>query len=385
NINSGYILSLSLCLDSIEVLVYAVDNKDVQKAVKCAVEMKIDIVPRSGGHSYENYGLGGRNNTIGFGYYSRKYGLACDNIISMEMVDANGNLLQVDSTLNSDLFFALRGAGGGSYGIVTYFVFRIYRTPPQVTSIKLEYNSANITNMNQIYRLFHAFNKVGPSLDDGIALKMKLDKGSSSITGLYLGPPTEALNAMNKFLSEAPDPSLLEFVPQTFFEAVETLSKSPNKYEVVNPVHHPNFFKAKSFIVNMGKGLTKPAIDSLVFFLNNATCETFASFDLYGGAVNNYDGSSSFIHRDVLYCIQMESDWIDNEQTTGCVDEINNFGKSFQRNFTSYESYQDFIDRGLDDWQIRYYGGIFRRLVRIKSRYDPKNLFNFPQSIPVQL
>ncbi|CAG8730059.1 14239_t:CDS:1, partial [Racocetra fulgida] len=236
----------------------------------------------------------------------------------MEMVDANGNLLQVDSTLNSDLFFALRGAGGGSYGIITYFVFRIYRTPPQVTSMKLEFDSANMTNMNQVYKLFHAFNEVGPSLDDGIALKMKLDKRSSSITGLYLGPRTEALNAMKEFLSKAPDPSLLEFDQQTFFEAVATLSKSPDKYEVVNPVHHPNFFKAKSFIVNKGKGLTNRAIDSLVNFLNNATCETFASLDLYGGAVNNYDSSSSFIHRDALYCIQMESDWTGNEQTTGC-------------------------------------------------------------------
>ncbi|KAF0441097.1 FAD-binding domain-containing protein [Gigaspora margarita] len=197
NINSSPILPSFSCLDSIEgpviypndtlfqsliidqnirvnytpsVLVYAVDNKDVQKAVKCAVELKRDIVPRSGGHSYEKYGLGGRDNVIvldltfingitidsnsktakigagnrlgevynqlnqagflmpaglcpsvgigghvlggGFGYYSRKYGLACDNIISMEMVDANGNILQVDSTLNPDLFFALRGAGG---------------------------------------------------------------------------------------------------------------------------------------------------------------------------------------------------------------------------------------------------------------------------------
>lgn len=240
NINSGIISrphNLSLCLSLIEgpviyqnpndtlfqsliidqnirvnytpmVLVFAIDNKDVQKAVKCAVKSKIDIVPQSGGHSYEKYGLGGRDNVIvldltfvngitinsetktakigagnrlgnvynqlnqagffipaglcpsvgigghalggGFGYYSRKYGLACDNIISMEMVNVTGDILQVDSIKNFDLYFALRGAGGGSYGIVTYFVFRIHRTPPHVTYMELEFNK---TNMNQVYQL----------------------------------------------------------------------------------------------------------------------------------------------------------------------------------------------------------------------------------------
>ncbi|KAF0494352.1 FAD-binding domain-containing protein [Gigaspora margarita] len=180
------------------VLVYAIDNKDVQKAVKCVVELKRDIVPRSGGHSYEKYGLSGRDNVFvldltfvnsitinsemktakigagnrlgnvynqlnqagflipaglcpsvgigghalggGFGYYSRKYGLACNNIISMEVVDGKGNILHVDSNTNSDLYFALKGAGGGSYGIVTYFVFRIHPTPPQVTYMELAFN-----------------------------------------------------------------------------------------------------------------------------------------------------------------------------------------------------------------------------------------------------
>ncbi|CAG8642802.1 3189_t:CDS:2, partial [Dentiscutata heterogama] len=419
------------------VLVYAIDTKDVQKAVKCAVELKTDIVPRSGGHSYEKYGLGGRDNVIvldltyvngitidsktktakigagnrlgnvynqlnqagffipfgicpsvglgghvlggGFGYYSRKHGLACDNIISMEMVDAKGNLLQVNSTLNSDLFFALRGAGGGSYGIVTYFVFRIHQTPPQVTYMNLEFNG---TNMIQVYQLFDAFNEDGPSFDDGIALKMRLVKGSLSITGLYLGPSNEAQNAMKEFLSKAPNPISSEFDQQTFFESVEILSKSPNKYEVVNPVHHPNFFKAKSFFVNTGEGLTHQAIDVLVNFVNGASCQILASFDLYGGAINIHNNSSSFIHRDALYCVQMESDWTSVEQGTKCVNEINDFGISFQSNFTSYESYQDFIDRDLDHWQKRYYGDIFDRLVDIKRKYDPNNLFNFPQSIP---
>ncbi|KAF0412776.1 FAD-binding domain-containing protein [Gigaspora margarita] len=176
-------------------------------------------------------------NQAGFGYYSHKYSLAFDNIISIEMVNATGDILQVDSIINSDLYFALRGA---------------------VTYMELEFNK---TNMNQVYQLFDTFNEVGPSLDDGIALKM-----STKCNGMFI-------NASN--------PISTKFIPQTFFDSVEALSKQPNKQ----------------------------AIKVLVDFVNNDVCSVLASFDLFCGAVNVNDSSSSFIYRDALYCIQIESDW----------------------------------------------------------------------------
>ncbi|RIA97770.1 Glucooligosaccharide oxidase [Glomus cerebriforme] len=416
------------------VLVYAANNNDVQTSVNCAVKLKMGITARSGGHSYENYGLGGRNNVMvvdltnineitidsksqtakigagnklgviydklsqagflipagtcpsvgigghslggGFGMASRKYGFASDNIISMEMVDANGNLLKIDNKTNSDLFFALRGAGGGSYGIVTSFVFRIHPTPPQVTSMTLQFD------INQVHQLFNAYNEVGPSLDNNIVLSLSLDTGILSIEGLYLGSSKNAKNAMNTFLSKAPKPTSSEFKQQTFFDSVVKFSYLSSN-EVKNPKHHPYFFKAKSFLVN--KGLTSQAIDSIVDFLKNANCNGFALFDLFGGATNIVDDTSSFIHRDVLYGIQLLSSWETKDQSNKCVKELNDFGKEFQSKFTSYFSYQNYIDRDLDDWQTRYYGHNFKRLVEIKSKYDPNNLFNFPQSIPVKV
>ena len=59
--------------------------------------------------------------------------------------------------------------------------------------------------------------------------------------------------------------------------------------------------------------------------------------------------------------------------------------KKFQSDFTSYFSYQNYIDRDLDDWETRYYGENFKKFVEIKAKYDPNNLFKFPQSIPVNV
>ncbi|UZO26682.1 uncharacterized protein OCT59_018896 [Rhizophagus irregularis] len=416
------------------VLIYAANNQDVQTSINCATKLKMDITARSGGHSYEKYGLGGRNNVMvvdltnineitidskaktakigagnrlgviydklsqagflipagtcpsvgigghalggGYGFAGRKYGFAADNIISMEMVDANGKLLQVDKQTNADLFFALRGAGGGSFGIVTSFVFKLHEVPPQVTSMQFQFRRS------QVQQLFTAYNEVGPTLDNNIVLSVSLDKDSLSIDGLYLGPAKNAKDAMKPFLSRAPKPTSSNFKQETFFDSVVTFSYVPPN-DVVKPKHHPYFFKAKSFFVN--KGLTSEAIDTLSNFLSTVSCSTYALFDLLGGTANIVDDTSSFMHRDSIYGIQLVgSDWKNKAQGDKCVKELNDFGKNFQSKFTSYFSYQNYIDRDLDDWQTRYYGQNFNKLVDIKTKYDPNNLFKFPQSIPVK-
>lgn len=306
----------------------------------------------------------------------------------MEMVNAKGKLLKIDSKQHPDLFFALRGAGGGSYGIVTYFEFRIHPKPKKITYINLEFNR---TDMTQVRQLFYAFNIVGPSLADDFGLKLRLKKDLLSISGVYLGPRKRAKKAMRKFLNLAPDPIESRYTRKTFIESVETLSNL-TKYDVFSPKHNPNFFKVKSFYFNTGKVLNKKSIKALVNYVNRANCSTLASFDLYGGAINNGNYyNTSFIHRDALYCLQLEANWKCGElseqeckeKSRQCTIEINRFGKMFQSKFTSPFSYQGYIDRELDDWQEKYYGGIFERLMGIKREYDYYNLFNFPQSIPV--
>jgi hypothetical protein len=295
----------------------------------------------------------------------------------MEMVDANGKLLQIDNTTNSDLFFALRGAGGGSFGIVTSFVFRIHDTPPLVTVMKFEFKRS------QVQQLFTAYNEIGPTLDNNIVLSITLTKGDLSIDGLYLGPANKAKDAMKSFLSKAPKPTSSSFDPVTFFQSVKAFSYVDDD-EVANPIHHPYFFKAKSFLVN--KGLTSEAINTISNFLSTISCDrdTYALFDLFGGAANIVDNTSSLIHRDSIYGIQLLGSWKNKAKGEKCVKELNDFGKKFQSKFTSYFSYQNYIDRDLDDWQTRYYGQNFNRLVDIKTKYDPNNLFKFPQSIPVK-
>ncbi|KAF9944966.1 hypothetical protein BGZ72_001806, partial [Mortierella alpina] len=161
---------------------------DVQIAVRCAAAAKVAVAPRSGGHSFEGHSTGGQDGSLvidlgglnsvavknglakvgagvrlgqlylelfnqggytlnagtcpsvgvgghalggGFGLLGPKYGLLLDRILEMQMVNAQGQLLTVSANSHPDLFYALRGAGGGSYGVVTEFTFLPIKPAPR--------------------------------------------------------------------------------------------------------------------------------------------------------------------------------------------------------------------------------------------------------------
>ncbi|RIB00613.1 hypothetical protein C2G38_1144212, partial [Gigaspora rosea] len=234
------------------VIVYAKTVADVQFSVYCASSLNMSISARSGGHSYEKYssagaivvditnlnkidinstantavigagnrlgsiyytlsqagflipagtcpsvGIGGHALGGGYGLYGRKYGLALDSILSMDLVDPTGRLITVNKDQYTDLFFALRGAGVNNFGIVTSFTFKIYPTPPSVTSISLNYALTNI----QI--VFDAYNQLGSSLPDDISFSIVIYNGSVEFQGVYLGTQTNANQILSQFITQS--------------------------------------------------------------------------------------------------------------------------------------------------------------------------------------
>ncbi|CAG8550120.1 6162_t:CDS:2 [Acaulospora colombiana] len=416
-------------------IVYASSTNDVQISVKCATTLKIGVTARSGGHSYENYCLGGRNgilvvdmtdlnninidskkktavigagnrlgtiyNTLsksgflipagscpsvgmgghslggGYGLYGRKFGLASDNILSIDMVNANGDLITANANKNSDLFFALRGAGGGSYGIVTEITFKLSPTPSTVTSFSFDYELSNIQSA------FNALNRLGSGIPAEVTMSLSISQNTAQIVGVYLGPSASARSVLANFIKSS-SPTGTQFFEESFFSSVVRWGYQ-GVQGTINPTHHPNSFKAKSFFVG-SPGLTSAGVKALTNFISTIQCSTFAETDLIGGgAVNSIAANeTAFVHRDSLYMIQLYTTLTGDESTDKtCLSKLASFGVSFQQKFTSFFSYQNYIDRDLKDWQHRYYGSNFGKLVNVKNKYDPKNVFNFPQSIPL--
>ncbi|CAG8735173.1 7234_t:CDS:1, partial [Gigaspora rosea] len=126
--------------------------------------------------------------------------------------------------------------------------------------------------------------------------------------------------------------------------------------------------KIKSFFID-SKGLSNEGVKSLMKFLGNFRCEITSSMMLIGGGKINEirRHETAFVHRGFLFEMKIQLT-LNSENNDICLQELENFYQEFQRNYTSYECYQNSIDRQLNHWQCRYYGENFEMLVEIKRK-----------------
>ncbi|CAG8565371.1 15160_t:CDS:2, partial [Acaulospora colombiana] len=434
-------------------IVYITDVSDIQEVVNCGNTLGIPVVARSGGHSFEDYSLGGRDGVLvvdlknldqitidasahtavigtgnrigkiyytlneagfliaagscpsvgiggqstggGYGFIGPKYGMASDNILSAEMVLANGTFLSpINNSSYSDLYFAIRGAGNAGFGILTSLTFQLYLTPPKLTTFDLSYN------INDRQLVFEAYNKWGPLLAENYSLYMTFLPDELSIPnacesteeyklfgfGTFLGDEENARKGLNNFLTHAAPAIDPVFNESTWWDTIVSFAGSGNATAVISPSFDPEPFKVKSFFIDP-PGLSAEGLEALYEFVNSINCKTIVMFELYGGGIiNSIDaGLTAFMHRHSLYLLQLEMKFKgiqDQAVIDECLSEFKVFAEEFQDKYSSYYSYQNYMDSELVDWEHRYYGGHFERLVKIKAKYDPNDLFNWAQSIP---
>ncbi|KAF0541993.1 FAD-binding domain-containing protein [Gigaspora margarita] len=407
--------------------VHPIDEFDVQNAVKCAAKLNIPIVARSGGHSSEGYGMGdkdcylvvhlvnlnkfsidrnsqtaviGMGNTLkslyykvhqygfafpagtcpnigvgghitggGMGLLNRKFGLSTDNILDAQIVLANGTIVY-NAKKYPELFWAIQGAGNAGYGIVIALTLRIYPIQKIVTSLTFEYD------FDQIPLIFSVMNQLGNSFHQNLTLYIVVysDPLSASVTGLYLGSASEL------------QPHMQEFIKLSIPKSVSYVENDLYNIQIEgSEILISDFIKSKSFYID-SRGLSYEGSKYFMRFMKSFKCKLHSEILLIGGGrVNEMRrNESAFVHRGFLYHIAMFAHLpgAHSKHSELCFQELKNFSQHFQKNYASYENYQILIDRQLDNWQCRYYGKNFEKLVEIKRKYDPYNLFHWNQSIP---
>jgi hypothetical protein len=352
------------------------------------------------GGSCPTVGIAGLTLGGGIGVTARAYGLTCDSLESLQIVTANGAVLNVNSKPPyNDLFWASQGGGGGNFGVVTSFTFRTTPAPsPCLFFLSWPWSRAA--------KVIAAWQAWAPHAPDALWSNMHLAASPGGRTptiqvgGTYLGSVGGAANLLDQLYARVGSHPSSTFLtnPQPFLSAmlVEAGCSSIGYAACHLPwyssggtlTRQPQFTKSDFFT----RPLSSAGISTLLAGVTALQKVKGApggvggiAFDALGGAVNRVaPGATAFVHRNALFDAQYTTGWTDGPTTGSGISNQHTWLRNFwssMRPYASGQAYQNYIDPDLTNWKQAYYGGNYARLSLIKKKYDPTGLFTFPQAI----
>ena len=337
-------------------------------------------------------GVGGHVFGGGFGLSARKFGLLSDNLLSAKIVLASGRIVTASARKNPDLFWAIRGGGGGNFGYATEFTF--HTEPVGALSLfKLQYSWASGR------AAFDAWQQMIPAMPDELTTGFALlnnavgtsDPGAmgAQVYGLFHGASADLSALIAPVLKAAGAPMLQTLQDTTFMEqafyfggcdSLEACQITPGG-DVAGYDYYAKSSYANSVYSQQGIETVFSAVENWPGTSKNCMIESFA----YGGAVNRVPSkSTAFPHRGQLFCNQYGVVFGPEDSPSTRKDAVSWLSSldSQMSAFNTGEAYVNYIDGEQANWAKAYYAGNLSRLKRVKRKYDPDNVFDFAQAIP---
>jgi FAD/FMN-containing dehydrogenase len=381
---------------------------DVQRSVEFAATQGMPVAARSGGHSYAGYstpdggliidvstldqvevredgtavvgagarmagvyagigragrmlsagtcpsvGIAGLTLGGGIGVLGRKLGLTSDQLIAARIVTADGVLRAVSATEEPDLFWALRGGGGGNLGVVTEFTFRTAPAEP-LTVWSLDYTP------DRRPQILHAWQEWQHDLPDEMwsLCRVSTALNSAEVGGCLVGTDTGLIDDLARRIGGKPRRRQREL---DFPAAMD---------------HYTEGMSPRAAFVATSRMLTGPMDAQAMVDLVTAGPELTCLIDSFGGAIARGDGA--FPHRDAIASIQLT-----NQIRTTSADarrELAPIRRQLGEWFGA-NGFLNYIDPEMPDWRSAYYGANASRLAEVADAYDPDRVFSFPQGI----
>jgi FAD/FMN-containing dehydrogenase len=414
------------------IIVRCADPGDVQNAIAFAKENKLDLTIRGAGHNIagnavsENglmidlstlknvrvdaeskrafvdpgatlrdfdeavqaYGLAtpiGINSTTGiagltlgggFGWLTRKYGFTIDNLLSAEMITADGQKRLVSQNENADLFWAIRG-GGGNFGVVTQFEFGLHHVGPQILAGLFVFPFEQAKTVLANYR---EFMKSAPEeLNVWVVMRQAPPlpflpenvhgKEVVVLAAFYEGDITAGQKVINNLRG---------------FGNLHGEHIGPQPYsqwqQAFDPLLTPgarNYWKSHNFTE-----LTDDAFNTMIEYagkLPSSQCEIFVA--CISGAPNRVaPDATAYRYRDAKFILNVHARWDSTNDDQKCIGWAREFFKA-SAPFASAGAYVNFMTDDEGERVSSVYGPNYQRLAEIKKKYDPDNLFHFNQNI----
>lgn len=321
-------------------------------------------------------GIAGLTLGGGFGWLTRKYGMTVDNLISAEVVTADGQVLIASEDENADLFWGIRG-GGGNFGVVTQFQFRLHEVGPEVMAGLICFAYEDSRKVFDQYRDFVA------GAPDELSVWVVTRKAPPlpfidpawhgkemiALAALYTGDMEEGAAAMEPLKSFAtPIGEALVPFPFAGFQAVFDPLLTPGAR---------NYWKSHDFTE-----LNDGAIDAVIEYagkLPSDQCEIFIA--QLGGAMGRVPAdATAYPHRSTKFVLNVHGRWNDAADDEKCIGWAREFF-DVSAPHASGSVYVNFMTEDEADRVKAAYGPNYDRLVELKNKYDPTNLFRLNHNI----
>jgi len=332
-------------------------------------------------------GVGGLVLGGGIGYNTHWAGLTSDHLVATRMVTADGQVVHADDSHNPDLLWACRGGAGGNFGINTEFTFRLSKVPNQdVAFYRFDWRGADAGTA--VLRTFDHILATAPAALNAVAMAQASPIGSGGpreaidvfSRGQYIGPLSE-LQALVQPLIDAAGPPTKKVLTtykywdmQRMFASAETTRHAFGDISRYSRAPLPDDVYAR--IGDLLAACPSRSADS-----NGSMW----SLGWVGGPVMNSIGrrQTAYVHRGMLTLLRATPVWA-ADAPPSVRDGLIAWTKQMIgliAPHTPAESYQNFPNRGIKDWKREYYGENYPRLVRVKKRFDPDNVFRNAQSV----
>ncbi|WP_200308550.1 FAD-binding oxidoreductase [Streptomyces adelaidensis] len=326
----------------------------------------------------------------GHGVASRAYGLTCDSLTQATLLTADGKQLIANATTNKDLFWALRGAGNGNFGVVTELRFKTHAAPQGVT--------AYLTwPWSKAAAVLKAWQEWGPTQPDEIWSSCHIQSGSTpsvSVAAFSLGTYGELENALDRLADRVGTPaSGVSLRRRSYEDAMEGYAGC-SSYSTDDRCHLPGSTPGRSPKGALGRETYAARSDFFDRSISSAGIQTLLTqitgvrggagsiqLTALGGQVNRVSPTATaFVHRRSRMLAQYLVSWKPGTSGTTARSWLDKAHKSMSRH-ASGAAYQNYTDPTLTDWKKAYYGDATTRLTTLKKKYDPKRFFTFPQAL----
>jgi FAD/FMN-containing dehydrogenase len=318
----------------------------------------------------------------GFGILGRTYGLTCDQLLAAQVVLADGRVIDCDDHHDQDLFWALRGAGGGNFGVVTSLAFRAVPAP-LTTAFHLAWHDAHAATV------IDAWQGWAPAAPREITASLLVTTAGPAsqrpvahLFGAMLGTGHDTEELLGDMIARAgADPASAVTTPMPYPETKRYLAGLSDQMHATSPGQppaHGRHFSKSEFII---RPLPGTAIEALVAHLSQQQAPgqyRELEFIPWAGAYNLPPAhATAFAHRDALFLLKHTAAAAPRAPAAGhdAASRWPASSRALSHPWSSGGVYPNFPDPSLTTWDHAYHGSNRDKLIRVKAQYDPDDVF----------